>query len=201
MSDHFYKIDTAFHEAGHVVVGTINLLKIDYSYIEIDSGWTNSSFISPSKKFNSHINNYLNNSWLYFNYAGLMTDRHNFTLNTGSKKYPSIIKIGASIDVKEASNYIIKYNLAAPGKERSAFKQKMQRRTMKMVQKYWNDIILITHAIYNKRHHTIYYDDIVNVLTKQSSNKLFWKEKFKDINYLYSIYYDDLTSAHFKEII
>ena len=201
--EYYYKIDTSFHEASHVVIGSLFNIKIEYCQLEkeLGAGWTEGKLIQPSDYFNEKINNYLINSWVCFNYAGMLVDRHNFTLNTGSKKYPKAIKIGASLDIKEASNIIVKYNVAPPGKERNAFKQKMQRKTNKLIKKYWNDIVLIAHAIYNAKNHIIYYEDIENILTKSSEYKYEWKEKFKQIDYLHSVSRDDLDSSYFKNIV
>lgn len=203
MTDYMIKIDTSYHEAAHVIVGSLFHIKVESCWINLDnpdSGWTDVRFIYPDKALNEKINNYLINGSIYFNYAGLITDRRNFTLHTGSKKYPVNIKIGASLDIKDISNTIKKYNLAPPGKARNLFKLKMQRKTNKIVEKYWNDIVLITHSLYNAKNNKIFYEDVKNVLTKQSENKLFWKDKFNQIDELYSDT-PSLTSRHFKKII
>ena len=78
-----------------------------------------------------------------------------------------------------ASNAIKKYDLAPPGKKRSAYKRKLLRQANKEVVENWASITAVAHGLF--RYHKLNYDDLRSLLI-DTEQKSFWKERFKKID-------------------
>jgi hypothetical protein len=129
-------------------------------------------------------------------YAGLIAEKYQFKLHTGSDKFPSFLN-GSYNDLSEASNLIKKYQVAPAGRKRYNYKKKIIREVTKEIQKYWDDVTLVAHAIFQKK--KLYFTDLKNLLTKKSENKEFWKEQLKIIDNFYDK--DPLDENELKSII
>lgn len=177
-------INTSFHEAGHAVYALLSLMKVSSVYIfehkiyKRVHGFTQyESHDLDENHINFHI---LLEQEIGLSYAGLLAEKYHYKSISGSDQIPMFIKEGSYEDLLAIRKIIEKYNLAAPGKKRSAYKQKMARKTLSVLIKHWDAIELIAHGLF--KHKRLSYDDLRELLTKKSKNKVFWKEQFKNIN-------------------
>jgi hypothetical protein len=117
------------------------------------------------------------------NYAGLIAEKIFLQVISGSSQTPLFVSEGSSDDNKTARELIKKYNLAAPGKQRSKWKQKLLQEIRHELYAYWDDVVLVSHALFAK--HRLGLEDLQAILTKKSKNKAFWRDQFKKIGRLY----------------
>jgi len=181
-------IAVSYHEAGHTIFGLLNFMKIGsvsvFNNSKSSRGEGTTNYEAP---FDDSIEdpillNYWIKSEIGLCYAGTCAERIYFKIISGSDKLPKFLKDGSEDDIASASFIFRRYNLAPAGKKRYALKQKMLKETAIILKKYWDDITIISHALFDKKR--IYYNDIKNLLCKKSSNKNFWKEQFKIIDYI-----------------
>jgi hypothetical protein len=181
-------ISLTYHEAGHCLFGLLNHIKITAVAVnsEISSsedlGFTQYEIAELENQDVSVLNQQLM-AEIGINYAGLAAERIYYKDICGSDKLPMILKGGCSEDIKTAATLIKKFELAAPGKKRYAFKQKMLRDCKLLLEQHWEAVKLIAHSLY--KHKRLTFQDLKDILTKKSSNKEFWKTRFKEINLLF----------------
>lgn len=183
-------ISTSYHEAGHTILGLLHFMKVNsvsvfenkkYKRIE---GLCSVDFIKEiSDIVDQDLLNYLIISDICVSYAGLTAERHFFKLISGSDKFPNYLKYGSSSDTLDAANSIKKYNLSPPGAKRYSFKRKLIKTTLNELKDNWDSVALISHALFEKK--KLSYEDLKNILTKKSKNKVFWKKHFKILSYLF----------------
>lgn len=179
-------ISTNYHESGHVVYGLLCLMKIDSVEVFQDKklkrihGFT--YYTSPNLKDISNKNELERVIYneIGLSYAGLVAEKHNFKLTSGSNKFPSFLKNGSSDDTMEASELIRKYNMAPPGRERYAFKKKIIKEVEEVLHKHWDAVMIVAHALFEKKE--LNFLELKDLLTKKTKNKKFWKEQFKKIS-------------------
>lgn len=179
-------ITVAYHEAGHVLIALLFYSKISSAFLQNindDIGGITEfdlflDFEDNNKPF---LYKYLINSYICINYAGMLAEKINLKKISGADIFPKAFKYGCYEDLKEISNIIKKYNLAPPGRERAIFKNKMIKTTTALLNHYWDDVVLIAHALCKSK---ITHNDVKKILQK-SPNKAFWKAQFKKINYLH----------------
>lgn len=195
-------ISTAYHEAGHAIYGLTRGMEVPKVLIfkneqlNMMEGLTYYTYPVADMFNNKKIQNYILYSEIGFFYAGLLAEKQFYKISTGSDKFPLLLRNGSSADTLSAASIIKKYNLAPPGKERYAFKQKQIKKTYKSVEKYWSDISLIAHALFKKKKLTFF--EIEQIIIKKSSKKAFWKNQFKLIKQVYTdpeMDYDVLKNA------
>lgn len=181
-------IAVSYHESGHAIYGLLNYMKIN-SITVFNSSKSSRGYGTTS--YNPAIDENVSDPILFdfwlkselgLCYAGTCAERLYFKIISGSDNIPRFLKDGCEDDLASAANLIIKYQLATPGKKRYAYKQKMIKDTCQYLQEYWDDIVLISHSLFNKKR--LYYTDIKALLSKKSKNKNFWKEQFKIIDCL-----------------
>lgn len=181
-------ITTSYHEAGHTIYGLLKFMKIGSVSIYhsnksgIGEGYTNYESIINDDISDPNLLNYLIKCEIGLDYSGLCAEKFYFKSICGSDKFPIFLRGGSSDDTLSAAALIRKYNLAPPGRKRYAFKQKMIKDTINLLNKYWSDVIIVSHELFKRRR--LYYSDLKNILIKKSENKSFWKEQFKNIDYL-----------------
>jgi len=179
-------ITVAYHEAGHVLIALLFYSEISSAFLQnIDDdvgGITEFDlFLDFEGNTSPSLRKYLINSYICINYAGMLAEKINLKKISGADIFPKSFKSGCFEDLQEISNIIKKYNLANPGKERAYFKNKMMKTTTALLNHYWDDVVLIAHALCKNK---ITHKDVKKILQK-SPNKSFWKEQFKKINYLH----------------
>jgi hypothetical protein len=195
-------IVTSYHEAGHSIFGLLNFMRINSVTIHPTTGSGDTRFfpayiglfeypsldpiLNKSLFCNTIQDSKLIEYWVKTEmclfYAGTCAERIYFKNISGLDKMPLHLQYGCDKDISEAAALCKLYNLAAPGKKRYVLKQKMLKETSKKLNKYWDDIILISHALVNKKQ--LLHKDIKSILCKKSKNKLFWKEQFKNIDFI-----------------
>lgn len=187
---HTYEfIATAYHEAGHTVYGLLHNMRI-ISVFAYQNKRTKriDGFTHYENYFHSEIADpqlicaILKNE-ICISYAGLGAEKYHFKKISGSDKFPMFLRDGSSDDTLSASELIRKFNLAAPGRKRYALKQKLIKETATELQLHWEAVDLVAHALFQKK--KLNYSDLKQLLTKKSTNKKFWKEKFKIIDYMF----------------
>lgn len=182
-------ISTAYHEAGHTIYGLLHFMRIPVVYIFNNKktkrieGFTRYEEYFDEKIVDPQIISNLIKNEICISYAGLEAERHHFKMFSGSDKLPMILKDGSSDDTLTASELIRKFNLAPPGQKRYLLKKKLSKETYKELQLHWDAVTIVAHALFQRK--KIYYDDLKELLTKKGSNKKFWKEKFKQIDYIF----------------
>jgi hypothetical protein len=188
LSRDYELISVSYHEAGHCLFGLLNHIKI--TTVAVNSETNNSEDlgytqyeIAEIEHQDTNVLNRLLMAEIGINYAGLAAERIYYKDICGSDKLPMMLKGGSSEDIKTAASLIKKFELAAPGKKRYAFKQKMLRDCKLLLEEHWEAVKLIAHSLY--RHKKLTFFDLKDILTKKSSNKEFWKTRFKEINLLF----------------
>lgn len=201
----FEVIATAHHEAGHTISGLLNFMMIPSVSIEVtkkrkfnaDLGFTHFQCIFESYDAiqDNELFLMLLMAEIEINYAGLAAEKILYKNLCGSSQLPMVLKHGSKEDRDNISNIIKKYNLAPAGAKRFLFKRKALQKSLKALEVMWDDIQLVSHALYKKR--KLYHDDLKELLTKKSINKKFWKEQFKKISILFESSYLDETEIKY----
>lgn len=185
-----YELLTAsYHEAGHTLYGLLHFMQITsvqvYSNVQKDGddGVTCFEVISDYiEDKDSELFKHLTKLEVGLFYSGFCAERIYFEKISGATKYPYFLRDGSSDDVADASNIIRRYNLAPAGKKRYKFKQNMIKETITSLEQNWDDVVIVSHALFQKKR--LYYSDLKSLLLKKSPNKSFWKEQFKNIEYI-----------------
>ncbi len=182
-------ISTSYHEAGHALFALLNHRLVESVVVfenkkskRID-GFTyyHSPDLSDSYcQSDPDTLRELLNVEIGIKYAGLTAEKYHFKKLSGSDKFPLYWRDGSSDDTLSAANLIKKYSPVAPGRKRYAYKKKIIKQTLNMLDQHWEAVTLVAHALIQKK--KLYYCDLKELLTKKSENKEFWKEQFKDIS-------------------
>lgn len=182
-------ISTSYHEAGHAVYILLCGMKISSASI-FENKRNNRIYgvcyyKTPNiKKIQDHnILMRLVDYEIGIKYAGLTSEKYFFKIASGSDKFPIFLRNGSSDDTLSAAALIREYNVAPPGKHRYDFKKKKINSVLNILTKYWDDVTLIAHSLFS--HKKLSFSDIKNLLFKKSKNKKFWKEKFKNIYFIF----------------
>ncbi len=203
----FSLITTAFHEAGHALVALLNHGYVHFTalYVNKKSSATDDlgkveydGAADLSAIQDSDLLNHLLMVDISIYQAGLASEKLFYKDICGTDQLPYVIKEGSHIDFSYVSDIIKKYNLAAPGKKRYAFKKKTFRKTQRLLSENWDDVKLIAHLLFQKK--KIYFEDFKQLLTKKSSSKQYWKEQFKAIEMLHESS-TDLSEAQIKKLL
>lgn len=189
LAQNYRVISCAYHEAAHTICALLHFMRvletaIDESVSRV-SGYTDYDPIvieTEFEKIGAQSKDYVILSEIYLKYAGLAGEKIYFKDISGSDKFPVVLKFGTEPDMEDAANLIKKYNLAPPGNKRYLLKKKMFRHITALLKKYWPDIKIIAHKLYDKR--KLQEDDLRQLLTRKSPNKRFWKKQFKNISLL-----------------
>jgi ATP-dependent Zn protease len=190
-------ISTSYHEAGHTIYALLHLMKVESVQVfpdgkekenNIIGGFTHFSFFTLDEIADPDILNYAVNAEICLRYAGLASEKHHFKTISGSDKFPMFLKDGSSEDTQLAAQIIKQYSLASPGKKRYTLKKKLIKNTLNELLVHWDDVNLIAHRLFKSKR--IYFDDLKQLLTKNSENKMFWRAQFKEIKHIYDNYKD-----------
>jgi hypothetical protein len=179
-------IGGSYHEAGHTVYALLHLMKVNHTYIfeNEESGRIHggSNYCDPmvfEEVQDQELLNIMVKADVGMSYAGLISEKVLFQQMSGSSKIPMFISEGSYDDNRSARQVIARYNLAPPGQKRATFKRKLMIEVQHKLHVYWNDVMLISHALFKKR--KLMFVDLARLLTNKSINKGFWKEQFKKI--------------------
>jgi ATP-dependent Zn protease len=180
-------ITTSYHEAGHTIYALLSYMKVNSVYV------FEHKMLKRIHGFTQYESHDLDTDHVFFDtlleqeigiiYAGLLAEKHHFKSISGTDQVPMFIKEGSSDDLSDIRKIIQKYNPAAPGKKRYAYKQKIARKTLSILVEYWDAVDLIAHSLF--RYKKLDYHDLREILTKKSRNRKFWKEQFKVISQTY----------------
>lgn len=181
-------ISTSYHEAGHTIYGLIKGLKIESVAIfknnkskRVD-GITH--YIDPNNVItDKELKNYILNAEICLKYAGLVAEKCHFQKISGSDKFHIFLRDGSSDDTLTAAAQIKLHNLAPPGRKRYSFKKKLIKETQETIEKHWDSVIDVAHALFKKKRLT--YEDLKKILLKNPKTKKYWKEQFKKISLIY----------------
>ena len=187
----FELITGAIHEASHTIYALLHYMKVESVCVFEDKklkrihGATYYDFpVDIELVEDQSIINCLVRSDVGMSYSGLIAEKILFKSLSGLSQTPMFIRDGSTDDNKDAREMIAKYNLAAAGQKRSAYKRKLMREVQLELTAYWNDIVLISHNLIKRR--KLNYTDLQMLLTKKSINKVFWKEHFKGLNNIFN---------------
>jgi hypothetical protein len=181
-------IAAAHHEAAHTIVALLNLIQVSDVAVKVDGsdavGLTQFYMYKNSNTEDKELSEILILLDLQIAYAGLAGEKHYYRDICGSNNFPSNLKAGSSEDFSTAQKLIRTHNLAAPGKETSVLKKKLQSEVEQMLIAYWDDVKLVAYSLYKRR--KLYYRDLKNLLCRApNENRTFWKSQFKLINIIH----------------
>lgn len=182
-------ISGSYHEAGHAVYSLLYGMRVSSVCIfenkKNNRIWGVCYYETPNlfkvQDYNLLIS--LVNTEIGIKYAGLTSEKYFFKITSGSDKFPIFLRDGSSDDTLSAAALIRQYNVVPPGKKRYDFKKKTINKVLKDLKKYWSDVTLLAHALFNRKKLSFY--DIKNLFVKKSENKKFWKEQFKNISFIF----------------
>ncbi len=198
-SENYFRIAITYHEASHAICGLFNFLRMYHIYVmrkeEGNALYETYDLDLIEDELLVKIIAIYEVQTLY---AGLIGEQIYYKEICGSDKFPMHLKSGSSSDMQKASKLIKKYNLALPGKARSIFRSQIKNDANVLLQEYWEDIKLLAHALY--QYQEMKLEDIKYVLTRRSDNKEFWKNRFKEINHIYSER-KNLKESEIKDIL
>jgi hypothetical protein len=201
----YERIASCYHEAGHCIIACLNLFKVDKVIsVRIEDPLLNGNTELFAFDFvlikDKSLLDIIYICELQMWYAGLVAEKIYYKEICGSDHFPMILKYGSNADFANASKIIQKFKLAKPGKDRYLFKKKIQENLHNVIMEYWEDIKLISHALYNKK--KLYFNDIKSLLTRKSINKNIWKLKFKKIAIIHNDQSDyELTDSIIKDLL
>lgn len=183
-------ISTTYHEAGHVIIGLINFIKIPSVFVfqnKKNKRIEGICYYESIKDFNIDFDEQLLQSQIKreicFKYAGLLSEKNYFKIISGSDAFPKYLKNSSSDDILSASKMIKLANLAPAGSERRSLKNKLYNKTLSELQKHWDAVIIVAHALFKKK--VLTFNNLKSLLTTKANDKKFWKEQFKSINYIF----------------
>jgi hypothetical protein len=181
-------IASAWHESGHAVCGLHNYLMVfNVNVIAPHYNMGNTEYFYYD--VSSYQDHYLIKLFaildLQATYAGLLAERLYYENICGSDKFPMHLKIGSSDDINLASKEIRKYKLALPGKETFNLKKKIKNDTGKILTEHWQSVKLVAHRLYQKKQ--LSFDDLKYILTRQTDQKEFWKDRFRKIKIIHAV--------------
>lgn len=177
------KTATCHHEAGHTICGLHNFFHVPSVQITnahpFDSGETfyfqwDTADVSSS----SLIHTFLIFD-LQLTYAGLIAEKMYHRDITGSVRFPMHLRIGSAEDMAFIAKQIRKHHLAAPGEETRELKAQIAHDTAEIIHRYWLDVKLVAHRLYQKKR--LSFDELKTLLTRHSTDREFWKDRFKKI--------------------
>jgi len=178
LAKHFDQIMTAFHESGHTICGLLHAFKVDAVVIferKKDKRIEGFTLYNDTQR---HDNRWLN-SELQVSYAGIAAEQILFQKLSGFNKLPLFLKEGSSDDIVSAGQLLHKHNVCPPGRKRLQFKKKIMATTSRQLTKYWDDVILVAHALLQNK--CLYFQDLKHLLTKKSKNKRIWQTQFQKL--------------------
>ncbi len=181
------QITCSIHESGHALCALFFNMKVDMVHLFDDkktkrvAGMTYFIHAMANENDSNALFTSLIESEICVNYAGLLAEKCHFKKISGSDKYPGSWKNGSFDDTTSAARLLS--FISIPGKERHLLKKKIMGEAYFILNKYWDDITLISHALFKKR--KIFFSDLKNILTKKSKNKVFWKKQFRNIIYIF----------------
>src|ERR1700722_17857812 len=118
------QISTTWHESGHVICALLNCMKATSVKVYLDKntqcidGMTYYDQPFPLEKVQDpELQRKMAVSYIAICYAGLIAEKYQFKLHSGSDKFPSVLN-GSSGDLSDASANIKQYQLAPPGPKR-----------------------------------------------------------------------------------
>lgn len=179
-------ITTSYHEAGHTVFALLHYMKVNSIYVfehkifKRIHGFT--QYECNDSEENANVTALLEQE-IGLSYAGLLAEKHHFKSISGSDQVPMFIKEGSSDDLLVVRQIIQKYNLVPAGRERSAYKKKIARKSLKLLVEHWEAVDLVAHSLF--KHKRLSYQDLKTLLTTKSRNKKFWRETFKEIEQIF----------------
>lgn len=196
-------ICTTYHESGHtiyallhyMIVWTVRVYKDKESnridgftnYCSLDINTINDPFIL-SDRLRTEVG---------LCYAGLVAEKYQYKLHSGSDKFPSCLSDGSSKDIKDASGIIKKFDLSPAGKKRYNYKQRMIKEVNDELKENWDAVTVVAHALFKKKR--LNFDELKMLLTTKTESKEFWKDQFAIINNFYS--HPPLDKKEFRFII
>jgi hypothetical protein len=186
LSREYDLIFVAHHEAAHAIVGLLRFFKVSFVSTGVENerifGVTDFELVDEEDVESKIIQDYIIKSAIYMSYAGLVAEKILYRELCGSDNFPMVLREGSSPDITEAAALISKFNLAAPGAPRQAYKRKIIKELTSLLKEYWEDIRLVSHFLYKKK--KITEEELRTLLIKKSKNKTFWKNRFKKIDFL-----------------
>lgn len=195
-------ISTSHHEAGHAVYALLHFMMV-YSVRVFPGkkskrieGFTHYDSLDYSELDDKELQTERLNSEVGLSYAGLVAEKYQYKLHSGSDKFPSFLD-GSYKDLSEASDLIKKYNIAPPGDKRYNYKKRMVRRVTRELQEHWDAVTAVAHILFQKKR--INFEDLKNALTKNTEHKEFWKERLRVIQKAYKN--DGLDEEEFRSMI
>lgn len=183
------KISTAYHEAGHTIIGLLYFMKItDVSVFTNKKtkrveGLTFFTYPPQNHIIDNNLKKTIIESEIKFKYAGIISEQVYWEICTGTDILPFFLKEGSSSDIKSVSALISKNKITSPGKPRQRYKKAKMKETKQNVLTFWDDISLISHILFKKN--KMSFSDLEKILTSKSSNKEFWITQFSKINSIY----------------
>jgi hypothetical protein len=182
-------ISTSYHEAGHAIYGLLHFMIVEAVCVYENSknkrfeGFTQYDAPDISTISDPELFQALLKSEISIKYAGLAAEKYHFKNISGSDKFPMFLRDGSSDDTLTAAELIRKYNVAPPGRKRYTYKKKLINETLHELQEHWDAVTVVAHALFKKR--KLDFNDLKLLLTKKTKNKIFWKNKFKNIQYIF----------------
>jgi ATP-dependent Zn protease len=200
----FELISTSYHEAGHVVYGLLYLIRVDSVSVFEEKrskrilGLTHYFHIDLEKITDAEILTDRLIAEIGFAYAGIVAEKRQFKIISGSDKMPMFLKEGAFSDINSSAVLFQKYNLVEAGKKRHAYKQKLTKAVDRTLIEHWNAITVIAHALVKRK--KLNYLELQKLLTTKTNNKKFWKEQFKQVE-IFNANIDPLDEKAIKSIL
>lgn len=197
-------ISTSHHESSHTIYALLHLMKVnsvsifeDKKLKRIHGATYYNSIKELDKVEDKELLTTLLRADIGMSYAGLAGEKILYQQTSGSLQTPLFISNGSYEDNKSARSLIKKYDLAPAGQKRANFKQKLIREVRKELHTHWKEVVLVSHALFQRRRLTDV--DLFLILTKKTDNKQFWKEQFKQIQFLHTD--DNLSEIDIKHYL
>jgi hypothetical protein len=181
-------IATSHHEAGHTIYALLHFMRINSVRVYQDKKTKRMDGVifydsPPVVSINdTELQVERLHCEIGLSYAGLIAEKYQFKLHTGSDKFPSFLN-GSYNDLSEASDLIKKYQVAPPGRKRYNYKKKIIREVARELEHHWDAVTIVAHALFQKKR--LNFLDLKNLLTKKTKDEEFWKERFRVISNFY----------------
>lgn len=173
----YEEISTCYHEAGHVIYALLSHSKVEkVEFLPPNEG---SVYYNVPEYWNTNNKTkqlLLIKKEVGIRYAGLLTEQILYETLHGKTKLPAYLKIGSSIDFKDVSILLNKYNVKSPGLERKKYKNKIKQKVFADLKNNWTAIAIVANILISNKE--INYNSLKKVLTKNSKK---WSLVFKKI--------------------
>lgn len=181
----FEKIATAYHEAGHIIIGLINAIHVKSAtiYDKKIGGVTTFNKFDLSQITDHNLKMSLASSYLHTFAAGPEAEVIFYKDLTGASKISKALRSGAQHDNLQINKLVALYSLKSDTQTRRNIKNIVNKNVALKLRQCWKEIKAVSHLLYSKEY--LSFEHIKKAILRCTDNVDFWNGKFDSIESIY----------------